>query len=197
MNPSAFHVTPSASPGRACFNRQGMSLVELMIAVTISGIVTVAVLSSYLFIVRSTLAVGNYQSMDAQMRGALDLLSADVRTATALSTTATSITLSNASPDYAAYGGCVTYAFDNSATGSTSNCFYRMPGNPSDSNPKLILARNVSALDISRITALGTESASDANTKKLRVTLTLSSTVQGSSTNTESTISALFILRNR
>lgn len=90
-------------------------MIELMIAMGLSSVVLAAVLSLTLFGSRSSLAIVNYSDLDEKSRYALDLLSRELRSATAVTSIQTnypncSITLTNADQ-----GTTVQLAYDSGA----------------------------------------------------------------------------------
>jgi type II secretory pathway component PulJ len=81
--------------------RLGMSLVEVMVATAIGMMVLASVASLSLYGARSSLALNNYTDLDSKSRYALDVISRELRQATAVTdfqTTGTnsSLTLTNA-----------------------------------------------------------------------------------------------------
>jgi type II secretory pathway component PulJ len=62
--------------------RAGFSLVELLISLTLIMLLTLALLTSYLFIARGDQSLQNYGEMNAQARKLLEQLGADLRAAT-------------------------------------------------------------------------------------------------------------------
>lgn len=69
---------PHSRPGRT----RGFSLVELLISLTLVMLLTLALLTSYLFIARGDRSLQNYGEMNAQARKMLELLGQDLRAAT-------------------------------------------------------------------------------------------------------------------
>jgi type II secretory pathway pseudopilin PulG len=61
---------------------RGFSLVELMISLTLVMLLTLALLTSYLFIARGDRSLQNYGEMNAQARKMLEALGQDLRAAT-------------------------------------------------------------------------------------------------------------------
>ena len=73
--------------------RRGLTLVELLVAVAISGIVLAALASLMFYTGRSYAAMANYVDLDAFSRNALDQMSREIRQTTKLTAaTATSLT---------------------------------------------------------------------------------------------------------
>src|ERR1044071_3105870 len=68
---------------------QGMTLVEVLVASGVGSIVLVAVMSLSLFSARSFAALTNYVDLDIKSRTALDMMSADIRQAEALTAATT------------------------------------------------------------------------------------------------------------
>jgi prepilin-type N-terminal cleavage/methylation domain-containing protein len=65
-------------------NQRAMTLLEMMMAVSIGGLVLAAVSSLLYHTTRSFAAIGNYNDLDNASRNALDVLSRDVRQARGL-----------------------------------------------------------------------------------------------------------------
>lgn len=90
-------------------------MIELLIAIALSSMVLVAVMSLTLFGARSSYGLANYSELDTKSRYALDLLSREIRSATAVIAIQTnypscSITLTNASQ-----GATIRVAYDSGA----------------------------------------------------------------------------------
>src|SRR3954463_5695212 len=84
----------SAGRHNAARSQAGFSLVELMISLTLVMLLTLALLTSYVFIARGDRSLQNYGDMNAQARKLLEQLGADLRAATDVTNfTATSISL--------------------------------------------------------------------------------------------------------
>jgi prepilin-type N-terminal cleavage/methylation domain-containing protein len=93
--------------------RRGVTLVELMVAIAIGGVVLTVVAALTVFGARSFAALGNYSVLDQQSRQGIDLMTREIRQATALVRT-------NASPiglvfTNANKGITVTYSWDPAA----------------------------------------------------------------------------------
>ena len=93
----------------------GLTLVEVIVAMTLLGLLIAAVLSSFIFILRGERSLANYTEMNAEARGMLELLGRDAKSAVAVTNfTATSLTLVVPTTT----GGAtteVTYEFDAAA----------------------------------------------------------------------------------
>ena len=93
----------------------GLTLVEVIVAMTLLGLLMTAVLSSFVFILRGERSLANYTEMNSEARMMLELLGRDAKSAVAVTNfTVTSLTLvvpTNTS------GGTteVTYEFDAAA----------------------------------------------------------------------------------
>lgn len=174
----------------------GMTLTEVVVSSTIGSMMLAAVLAAMVFMARSGVALSQYQTADREARLALDHLGRDLRVATAVATATNTITISTNHPDYAAFGGQVTYGFDTATTGETARSFYRMPGSAAAANQKTVLIRNVANFSFERFRADNTPATSDGATKRLRVNISVSRPVNGSVAATDGLISASFVLRN-
>ncbi len=62
--------------------RQGLTLMEVLVALAICSLLMVVLLSLWLFGSRSFVAIANYQDLDAKSRHALDIMSLEIRQAT-------------------------------------------------------------------------------------------------------------------
>jgi Tfp pilus assembly protein PilW len=175
----------------------GLTLVELMIAGGIASFVMTGVLSVVLMMGRSGMSASNYADMEAQSRRAVDEFAQDVRMASDLTwNSSTSVTLTV--PDnYTANGNKVTYALDAATTGPTARSFYRLPGTTSSGSPRIVLARNVSALTFMRYTRTNTEAADDFSAKRLQLTMNLRTTAQTTVDQNTLVVSASYVLRNK
>ena len=173
-----------------------MTLTEVMISMALASMLLAAVLTAMVFMARTGIGMSNYQAVESEGQRAMDLLGRDLRIASALVTSSQTITLTNSHPDYAAFGGQVTYGYDPSPTGATAHCFYVMPGDAAAANAKTVLVHNVSAFSFARFRADDTPAATDSATKKLRVNLTVTRSVAGAASATGNLISASFVLRN-
>jgi len=130
--------TTTTKPELRC-RRGGFTLIELMVAATVSAVVLMAVLGSQAQLIRSSIQATRQAEMEAQVRNALETFGIDLRSATRLVRNgAADITLTLRSP-----GGDteLTYARD-SATGE----FFSVPGASSSSTTgRRVLARNIPA----------------------------------------------------
>lgn len=101
----------ASSPNRRA-RASGLTLVEVIVATTLLGLLMTAVLSSFIFILRGERSLANYTTMNAEARGMLELLGRDAKSAVAVTNfTTTSLTL--VVPLNTAGGTTeVTYEFD-------------------------------------------------------------------------------------
>lgn len=167
-----------------------------MTAITLTGIVLTAVLSTFFTLGRNGANAVSYLAMDAQNGTALEYFARDVRMARAITwNSATSVTLTI--PDnYVTTANQVTYAWDNTSGSATYRCFYRNTGNVTSANPRIVLARNVSTFSFARFDRLNASTSSDTATKRLELSMSSSSGAQAVPNATDQ-FSATFILRNK
>lgn len=108
----------SASENRRiprCADTRGLSLVEVLVATTLLGLLLTAVVGSYVFLLRGQQSLHHYAEMNADSRALLELLSRDAKSATAVTNfTSTSLTLT-VPQDTAGHTVDVTYEFDAAA----------------------------------------------------------------------------------
>ena len=101
--------------GRHKFSRRhsGFSLVELMISLTLMMMLTLALMSSFVFIARGDRSLQNYGDMNTQARKLLERLGEDLRAATDVSNfTAETLTLTVPTNPAATATQDVTWDFD-------------------------------------------------------------------------------------
>lgn len=157
------------------------------------------VLSACLMIDRSGLRLYYYNGMEADSRRTLEDFGQDVRMASdSVYNNASSITLTV--PDhYAATGNQVTYAFGSVTIDSIDcpNCFYRRSGGPASTTPPTILAKNVTDCVFLRFDVLGNPTNLDSATKRIELSLRVSTTRNTLVAATDNIVSATFLLRNK
>lgn len=187
--------TPSKSPRR---RSRAFTLVEVMIGAALGSVVLAGVMSTFLMLSRSGIAAVNYTTMDAQSRRALEEFAQDIRMASNVTWNSTaSITLTvpenyvTADP---ATTNRVTYAWDNDSASGSYRCFYRLPGG---SASKTIYIRNVTTFLFARFDRLNGPTASNASTKRIQISMTVTTTARTVVATTDQLVSASYILRNK
>lgn len=185
-----------AEPGRTRRVR-GFTLVEVLIAATLSTFVLAGVLSAFLFLARTSFRSSGYSEMEAEMRRGLDTFARDTRNATDVRWNgAQSITLT-------VNGRPVTYAYDSSASSSTHGSFYRLEGDASSSLPRTVLVRGVTpdfAFARYKLAQPGVSentANNDRETKLLSLTLRAARTSVATAGASHSAVSARYMLRNK
>lgn len=168
-----------------------------MIAGGIASFVMTGVLSVVLMMGRSGMSASNYADMEAQSRRAVDEFAQDVRMSSNLEWNgSTSVTLTV--PDnYPTTANKVTYAFDDSGTGLTAGCFYRVPGTATSSATRIALARNVTTLTFQRFTRTNAVATDDFSAKRLQLTMNLCTTANTTVDQNTLVVSASYVLRNK
>jgi Tfp pilus assembly protein PilW len=173
------------------------TLVELMVAASIGSFVMLGVLTTFLMLGRSGVSLSNYTTMDAQTRRALEEFAQDVRMASGITwNSATSVTLTVPS-NYTSTSNLVTYAWDTTSGSATYHYFYRSPGNASAGNAKTTYIANVSEFTYYRYDRLNAATTTDAATKRLQINMKVTMARNTIVNDTDTTISASFILRNK
>ncbi|MBC7368214.1 MAG: prepilin-type N-terminal cleavage/methylation domain-containing protein [Undibacterium sp.] len=184
-------------PARKSCGR-GFTLVELMVAAGISGFILAGVLTSFTMIGRSGYNAASYSIMEAEARRALETFSGEARMASNITwTSAMSVTLTVVS---SASTYTVTYAYDASATGATSKCFYRLPGTASSTASRLILVRNVNDFTFRRykvVNGVDYTATNDLETKQIQITLRSIRTGVTAVDTSNAVLSARVVLRNK
>jgi prepilin-type N-terminal cleavage/methylation domain-containing protein len=185
---------PGRQPGAG-----GFTLVELMIAMSLAGLVLAAVLGTYLQLIRSGLQLSRHAEMESQARIALETLGNDLRNSKSLIWHSdTDITLTVVASDGSTSE--VTYAW---TPGSQS--LFSVPGGSSASNTgRRYLATKVpqsfngnAGLRFRRFDRDNAPAASDQLTKRIQVDITLVRDTPTVLPVVSHTLSAGFILRNK
>lgn len=196
MGGTDFMITFQTNIKPVC-GRRAFTLVEVLIASSLGAFVLAGVLSSFLMLGRSGVNIANYSEMEAQVRRGMEEFAQDIRTASNVTwNSTTSITLTV--PDnYASTANLVTYVYDNSSSGATSRCFYRMPGDATASNAKTIFIRNIVSGSFARFDRLNATTTTDPSTKRIQLSLMLRKSGSTLVDTSNIMISASYILRNK
>jgi Tfp pilus assembly protein PilW len=189
--PAAVRRRTSRTPDGA------FTLVEVIIGATIGSFILAGVLAAFLMLGRSGMNAAHYSMSEAEIRRAIEDFSQDIRMASNVTwNSAESITLTVPN-NYASNGNQVTYAYDSSTSGATSKCFYRVPGTASSTAGKTIYVRSVSSCSFARFNRLDVAANSDAETKRIQVTLNVRRTGATLVAANTALVSASFTLRNQ
>jgi Tfp pilus assembly protein PilV len=176
---------------------KGFTLVEVLIAATLSTFVLAGVLSAFVFMGRTGFRSAGYSEMEAEVRRGLEVFAQDTRSATDVRwNTAQSITLTvNGSP--------VTYAYDTTSGSPTYRAFYRVAGDAASSAPRRTLVRGVAPdfafrrYKLEQPGVADNTAQNDSETKLLQVTLRATRTSVAATGASQSAISARYLLRNK
>ena len=151
------------------FPKAGFTLVELLIGVTLSGMVMAAVLSSYIYLGRSFGRLANQQILESEARRTLAYFTKDVQAATGFSgnpSAAGCILTQNTSSGTTT----VTYAYDSSA-----GTFTRTPAG----GTALVLLHNITDNDASTTADLTIRYYDVSNNEYTSTTLSAGSYLTG------------------
>lgn len=185
--------TTITTPWRGRNGRRGLTLVEVLIASSLTALVFAGVLSMFLFLGRTGANVANYADMETQARVALERFGQDVRQANGITwNSASSVTLHVS-------GTAIVYAYD-----SGNGTFSRTVGGLTD-----VLVEGVTdefaftgytiggaRVNYDLSTAGGRTSANGV-TKQLQIYFRASRTDATVARATNTVLSARFILRNK
>ena len=154
----------SAGERKAHPARAGFSLVELLISLTLIMLLTLALLTSYLFIVRGDRSLQNYGEMNAQARKLLEQLGADLRAATDVTDfTATNLILSLPTNLASTTTQDVTWTFDSGSATVTRE----------DSNGTQTFARDVHTFAFYYTNGSNVQTTSLVEVKQVQLSLRL------------------------
>lgn len=190
-------MTTSTTPPKLRRLRRGFTLVEVMIGAALGSVVLAGVMSTFLMLARSGVSAVNYTTMDTQSRRALEEFAQDVRMASDVTWNTTSSVTLTVPENYTSTSNKVTYTWDNTAGSPSYRCFYRVPGDSAATSPKTIYIRNVTSFSYARFDRLNSPTTSNASTKRIQISMTVTSTAQTVVNTTDQLVSASFILRNK
>lgn len=168
--------------------RGGFTLTELMVAAGVSAIILAAAVSAFVFMMSSSLRMGQYTEMEAQARRLLQQFSQDTRQASnAAWADENTLTLT-------VDGAAVTYAYDPSR-----NTFSRTSAGRSTT-----LASGLTSFDFQAYQITGSElplatspAAAGPVTKMIQISLGLAQNHTATGSTSNQVISARCVLRNK
>lgn len=163
----------------------GFSLVEMMISLSLVMMLTLALITSYLFIARGDQSLTNYTSMNVQARALLEALGADLRSATDV-TNFTSSTLSLVVPSTPGANGGQDVVWTYDAVAATLS---RRVGASTK-----VYARDIESLSLLYYNMLSTPTTSLVEVKQVQLNLHMVKLVASAMTS-EYVISAQFTMR--
>lgn len=192
-------ISTPANPETPATRTRGFTLVEVLIAATISVFVLAGVLTANLQIVRGGMRLASYVEIDSQVRRALEFLSRDLKAATAITWNgASDLTLTLPAGGIATTQ--VTYAWT-----AASAAFFRVAG-ASSANlvGRLELVRGIPArpdgtagLTFARFDREGAAATTDAATKSIQVNMTVGRGAPGVGAGSNTMVSATYTLRSK
>lgn len=168
--------------------RGGFTLTEVMVATGISALILAAVVSAFIFMMGSSLRMGQYADMEAQARRLLQQFSQDARQASnAAWADENTLTLT-------VDGAAVVYAYD-----SSRNTFSR-----TSAGRTTTLASGLTSFDFQAYQITGSElplatspAAAGAVTKMIQISLGLAQNHTSTGSTSSQVISARCVLRNK
>lgn len=165
--------------------RRGFSLVELLISLALVMMLTLALLTSYVFIARGDRSLQNYGEMNVQARRLLEQLGSDLRGATDVTNfTASSLTLSVPTTATGTATQDVTWDFNSSAGTVTRE----------DSSGEKTLARDVQTFSFYYANGNNVQTTSLVEVKQVQLSLRMLRLV-ASAVTSEYVISAQYTMR--
>lgn len=183
---------PTSRPGV-----RGFTLVEVMIAATLSTFVLAGVLSAFVFLTRTGFRASGYSEMEIELRRGLESFARDTRNASDVHwNSAQSITLT-------VDGRPVTYAYDSSASGASARSFYRVAGDAASTQPRTVL---ITQLDpgftfrrykLAQPGVSDNSAANDTETKQLQLVLRANRANVSTVGASNAAVSARYVLRNK
>lgn len=164
--------------------RRGFSLVEVMIAVFITTLISIGITQSFILLSRNFMSVGNYVDLSAQSRYSLEVFGRDMRmTARVYKVTSTEIDVDIMTPSGAEN---VSYVYD-----SAARQFVRI-----SSVGKQVILHNCDELELNYFTILDSPTTTLSSIKKVQLSAVTRRHVQNIE-NTDHLITATYMMRNR
>ncbi|SDS66468.1 prepilin-type N-terminal cleavage/methylation domain-containing protein [Opitutus sp. GAS368] len=198
MTSSHYNIT-----GRRSNRRAGFTLVEVLMAMSLSLMVLAGTLTAFLMLLRSGIRVSNYSMMESQTRRAFEQLGVDARMANGYASiftngTITACTFTIPSEDLSTISQ-VTYGFDHS--NSANGKFFSVPGNdPTATTGRVDLVQYVTSLTFNRYDSTSTlipaSTTSDSGIKHIQVSINVSRGTLGVAATTQVIRSSAFTIRN-
>jgi prepilin-type N-terminal cleavage/methylation domain-containing protein len=179
--------------------RRGFTLIELMVAALLGGMVLAGVVAINLQLMRSGVRVTQYGEMSAQSRRAIEQLEGDLKSASAITwNDASDITLTI--PTSAGGTRQITYAWTNAA-----QAFFSVPGASSAATAGRIVhvtgiptrSDGGAGVTFARYDRDGNAAATDIATKRVQVSMNLVRSAGTNAKATDTAVSAIFVLRNK
>lgn len=176
-------------------DRRGFTLVEVMVAVTLLGLILASVLATFTVFAKSVAGLGNYATMSRDSRGGLEVISRDLHVADSL-TLATENEMTMVLPADAG-GGTVNYKYD-----SQKGSFTRTAVDSSGTETKRELFDDVAKFSLIYYNRLGGDALAYnlgsllSETKSVQLNAKLVKAVVTTDT-TDYIISARFLMRNK
>ena len=182
--------------------RRAFTLVEVMVAAGLSGIVLVAILTAFLFIGRASITMRNYTDMETEARNAMETFAQDVR----MSSGATWISANSLTLTIEQGGGTTTatYTYHPTASGSGASfiparTFTRTVSGRTDTLITNIRSFefNAYSIDTAAISLASISAATSNATKQVQISLETERVNTTLALATNKVISARFVLRNK
>ena len=173
-------------------SRRGLTLVELIVAMSLSLMVLGSVFSTVLFIGRTSIRISNYSAMEQQTTHSLELFARELRMAQSIVSAGNPISqITLAVPNASSGTYTVVYAYDTTARTLSR----QQAGNTA----KVIVSDIIpGAFTLQRYDYNQQPAATDYDTKQLQLTMTLAPDTKGLvATTSKRVISSRFVLRNR
>ncbi|MEI7907033.1 MAG: prepilin-type N-terminal cleavage/methylation domain-containing protein, partial [Bacteroidota bacterium] len=191
-------VPPPSPPVEQEAARGGFSLVELMVATSLSGIVMTGVLSTFVLMGQNGYNASNYSMMEAESRRALEIFAQEARMADNIqwhSPSQVTLSVVQATGSY-----LVTYAYDVTTTGETGCTFYRRLGGVRSVAAPHILVRKVTDFAFRRykvVNGADFSATNDLKTKQIQIMLRIVRTGATTVEASNAVLSARVVLRNK
>jgi prepilin-type N-terminal cleavage/methylation domain-containing protein len=193
------HISMASPSGSAAIAARGFTLVEVMVAALLSGLVLTGVLATSLQLMRSSVRITQYAEMNSQVRRGLGQFGHNLKIASAIKwNSASDITLTI--PTTGGTTTQVTYAW----TSATQGLFAVAGTDSTVTTGRVFLVRGIPALadgsagvTFARYDRDGNAATTDLATKRVQVILNVVRRTGQTAAAKDTAVSAIFILRNK
>ena len=173
-------------------SRRGLTLVELLVAMTLSLVIVGAVLDTFLFFGRSATRIAKYQELEQETTLGLELLGRELRMAEGFASTGSPLNRVTLTVPNAVGTGSYTVVYDYDSSVRTLT---RQAGGTSK-----VVVRDIlpGTFAFRRYDLVQNTATSDYSTNQLQITMTLAPAMGPSvASATKRVVSSRFVLRNR
>lgn len=189
-----FMTTSTPSPAKRPVCRRGFTLVEVLISAALMGFLLMGILTTFLFLGRSSANIVNYAEMEGEARKGLETFAVDTRQASEL-TWVTANTI-----DLVVGGVTVRYGYDTSTKSfykTANGVTTKLITNVSAFEFRGFQVNSTTPVDVSDLTTVAKRALASNVTKQIQISMKAERKTMTAIGVTNSVFSARYILRNK